>query len=341
MDIGTADRTHAGTGGTHKGKTRVIVVGAGTMGRGIAAAFLAHGADVVLLVRQVAGHGEIAAVVGGLAQSLRDAANAANAAKAADAADVADVAAAAQVPGMLSVAAIDGYAGWAGASLVIESVSEALPAKQAVFESLDAQVPPAIPIGSNSSGFPITQIAAGLATRSRMFNTHYFMPAESVPLVEVVLGTDSDPVLAEQVCALFAAHGKKPVLVKKDIPGFLANRIQHALMREVLHLIDSGIASPEDVDLAVRYSFGFRYAAVGPVLQKEISGWDSMAQAAAAIYPSLCNDTALAPCVQQMMADGHTGMKAGRGFMPWTADTAKAARDDYQRRLALALRVLE
>lgn len=299
--------------------TRVIVIGAGTMGRGIAATFLAHGADVVLLMRQAVGHGDMAAVVGTLAQSLG----------------------VAKAPGTLSVETLADYAGWAGAALVIESVGEVLTAKQQLFARLDAEVPQRVPIGSNSSGFPISQIAAGLATRSRMFNTHYFMPAESVPLVEVVTGPDSNAALAQQLCAVFATHGKKPVLVKKELPGFLANRIQHALMREVLSLIDSGVASAEDIDLAVRYSFGFRYAAAGPVLQKEISGWDSMAQAAAAIYPSLCNDRALAPCVQQMMKDGHTGMKAARGFMPWTAATAQAARDDYQRRLALALRVLE
>jgi 3-hydroxybutyryl-CoA dehydrogenase len=299
--------------------TRIIVIGSGTMGRGIAAAFLAHGADVVLLMRQAVGHGEMAAAVRQLAQSLG----------------------VAKAPGVLSVSTQDSYAGWAGAALVIESVSEVLATKQRIFARLDAEVPPGIPIGSNSSGFPISQIAAGLATRSRMFNTHCFMPAESVPLVEVVTGPDADAALAQQVCAVFGAHGKKPVLVRKELPGFLANRIQHALMREVLHLIDSGVASAEDVDLAVRYSFGFRYAAAGPVLQKEISGWDSMAQAAAAIYASLCNDAALAPCVQQLMKDGHTGMNAGQGFMHWTAEAAQAARDDYRRRLTLALRVLE
>ena len=110
-----------------------------------------------------------------------------------------------------------------------------------------------------------------------MFNMHYFMPAHIVPLVEVVLGQASDPSMAKKVCQLFEETGKKPVLVNQDIPGFLANRIQHALMREALALVNDGIATPEDVDTAVRYSFGFRYAAVGPMTQKEISGWEGMA----------------------------------------------------------------
>jgi 3-hydroxybutyryl-CoA dehydrogenase len=166
------------------------------------------------------------------------------------------------------------------------------------------------------------------------------MPAHLVPLVEVALGEDSDPELGEAVCALYRRAGKKPVLVRKDIPGFLANRIQHALMREAMALIDSGIATPEDVDTAVRYSFGFRYAAAGPVLQKEISGWDSMARAAAEIYPSLSNTHVLSDCVSGIIAAGKTGMKAGAGFMQWPAETAAKERAAYEVRLKAAFDVL-
>jgi 3-hydroxybutyryl-CoA dehydrogenase len=136
---------------------------------------------------------------------------------------------------------IDSWNDWQNVVWVIETVAEDFELKRQLFASLDARVPAGVPIGSNSSGFPITRIAQGLATRSRMFNAHYFMPAHLVPLVEVALGEDSDPELGEAVCALYRRAGKKPVLVRKDIPGFLANRIQHALMREAMALIDSGI----------------------------------------------------------------------------------------------------
>jgi 3-hydroxybutyryl-CoA dehydrogenase len=145
---------------------------------------------------------------------------------------------------------------------------------------------------------------------------------------------------AEQACELYKAIGKKPVLVKKDIPGFLANRIQHALMREALSLVQEGIATPEDIDDAVRYSFGFRYAAVGPMTQKEISGWDGMANAAKEIYPSLSNITTLPPKVVQLMADGKTGMKAGEGFRKWTPEEIKTVSDSYSKRLKAAFDVL-
>jgi 3-hydroxybutyryl-CoA dehydrogenase len=236
---------------------------------------------------------------------------------------------------------IDTWADWQGVALVIETVTEDFVIKQALFGMLDARVPAHIPLATNSSGFPISRIAAGLATRHRMFNAHYFMPAHLVPLVEVVLGEDSDPVLGEAVCALYRRVGKKPVLVRKDIPGFLANRIQHALMREALSLIDQGIATPDDVDTAVRYSFGFRYAAAGPVLQKEISGWDSMAKASVEIYPSLSNTPVLADCVASNLRSGKTGMKAGAGFMEWPAARASAERAAYEKRLKAAFDVLD
>jgi 3-hydroxybutyryl-CoA dehydrogenase len=315
-------------------RLRIAVIGAGTMGCGIAAGFVAQGCDVVLLVREA---------------SAADAARAKTLALLGPAA-AHDAAPPGQGPSRaapvpqgqaLGVHALQAFGAWDRLDLAIESIAEELEAKQQLFAWLDARVPADVPIGSNSSGFPISRIAAGLAGRARMFGMHYFMPAHLVPLVEVVLGSDSDPELATQVCAMFTAAGKKPVLVKRDIAGFLANRIQHALMREVLSLIDSGIASPEDIDLAVRYSFGFRYAAVGPVLQKEISGWESMARAAREIYPTLCNSTVLAPCMERKLSEGKLGMKSGEGFMTWTAQSAQATRADYEQRLAGALRLLQ
>jgi 3-hydroxybutyryl-CoA dehydrogenase len=213
--------------------------------------------------------------------------------------------------------------------------------KQALFAQLDQRVPKNIPIGSNSSGFPISKIAANLATANRMFNAHYFMPAHIVPLVEVVLGELSDPVMGEQVCQIYRDAGKKPVLVRKDIPGFLANRIQHALMREALSLVDAGIATPDDVDTAVRYSFGFRYAAVGPMTQKEISGWEGMAGASVEIWPSLYNVKELQPVMANLIANGKYGMKSKEGFRTWSDEEMKEMRRKYSARLKGAFDVLQ
>lgn len=298
---------------------RIVVAGTGTMAVGIAAGFIDAGFDVIVLGRDLQRATTALAAAQATARSL-------------PATPVRRIAG--------SVGSIDAWDDWSNVVWVIESVVEDLDVKRGLFAELDRRVPPAVPIGSNSSGYPITRIAEGLPTRRRMFNAHYFMPAHLVPLVEVALGSDSDPLLGEAVCALYRRAGKKPVLVRKDIPGFLANRIQHALMRELLSLVDSGIASAEDVDTAVRYSFGFRYAAAGPVLQKEISGWDSMARAAVEIYPSLSNTGTLAHCVADRIAAGRTGMKAGAGFVDWTPESATLERAAYEKRLKAAFDVL-
>ena len=229
---------------------------------------------------------------------------------------------------------------WDQCQWVIETVAENLALKQKVFQYLDGVVPGNIPIGSNSSGFPISKIAEGLSTANRMMGAHYFMPAEVVPLVEIVMGQKTELSFAQQACELYRNIDKKPVLVKKDIPGFLANRIQHGLLREALYLVLDGFATRVDIDVAVRYSFGFRYAAVGPMTQKEISGWDGMANAAREIYPSLSNITTLPAKVEQLMSEGKTGMKAGEGFRKWTPEEIAQVSDSYSRRLKAAFDVL-
>ena len=305
----------------------VAVVGTGIMGAGIAAGFLARSVPVVILGRSK----EKADACLDKAISLAKKIGVDGDYATKDQADIKKQ----QVVGVL-----EDYQGWNDCIWVIETIAENLALKQEIFKYLDRVVPANIPIGSNSSGFPISKIAEGLNTANRMMGAHYFMPAEVVPLVEIVMGQKTEIHFAEKACDLYRSIDKKPVLVKKDIPGFLANRIQHALMREALSLVQEGIATPEDIDDAVRYSFGFRYAAVGPMTQKEISGWDGMANAAKEIYPSLSNITTLPPKVVQMMAEGKTGMKAGEGFRKWSPEEISQVSDSYSRRLKAAFDVL-
>src|SRR5690606_22634802 len=125
---------------------------------------------------------------------------------------------------------------------------------------------------SNSSSFPISQIAEGLSTRERMLGLHFFMPAHIVPLAEVVLGPDTDTAIADALAVFMRRCGSVPIMVRKDVPGFIANRLQHALGREAFTLIQEGTATAEDIDAAVRFGFGFRYLAAGPIMQKEHAG---------------------------------------------------------------------
>ncbi len=229
---------------------------------------------------------------------------------------------------------------WASIDLVIECVPEKLPIKQALFADLVKRARPDALLCSNSSSFPISAIAQGLDTAQRMIGLHFFMPAHLVPLVEVVLGERSDAKLAESLSAFMRGCGMVPVLVRKDLPGFLANRLQHALAREAFAMIDAGVATAEDVDAAVRFGFGFRFLAAGPVLQRDHAGIDVHCAAAATMYPSLAANAVPAKALSDRVAGGKLGMKTGEGFFKWTPQAIAAERKRYDDLLMAGLRLL-
>jgi len=214
---------------------------------------------------------------------------------------------------------------WRSIGIVVEAVTEDLPLKQRLFAQLDTLARPDVALASNTSNFPIGEIGKGLKRRSRIAGLHFFMPAHLVPLVEVVSAEFTDPRVAEGLLKLMRGLGKAPIWVKKDVPGFVGNRIQHAMLREALYLINDGIVDAEGVDIAVRYGFGFRFIACGPILQKEMSGWDTNYLVADALYPHLYDVKTPAPVVKALVDKGHLGMKAKQGFWKW--DDAKIARE--------------
>jgi 3-hydroxybutyryl-CoA dehydrogenase len=230
---------------------------------------------------------------------------------------------------------------WPAVDVVIEAVPEKLDLKRALFADLAHRARADAWLASNSSSFPISAIAEGLPGPARFFGLHYFMPAHLVPLVEVVCGAGSDPALARELAAFMRSTGKVPVIVKKDLPGFLANRLQHALAREAYALIDAGVATAADVDAAVRFGFGFRYLAAGPILQKDHAGIDVHAAAAATMYPDLAANKVPARCLTDLVAAGRLGMKTGAGFYDWTPETIAAERVRYEAILRGALALLE
>ena len=218
---------------------------------------------------------------------------------------------------------------WAATDLVIECIPEQLPAKPALFAELVGLAREDALLCSNSSSFPISAIAGELPGARRMLNLHYFMPAHLVPLVEVVLGAQSDPACGESLCDFVRGCGMVPVLVRKDLPGFLANRLQHALAREAFALIDAGVATAADVDAAVRFGFGFRFLAAGPILQRDHAGLDVHCAAAATMYPDLARNTEPSPSLAGRVAQGKLGMKSGEGFYRWTPEGIAAERKRY------------
>jgi len=298
---------------------QVAVIGGGTMGRDIAATF-AHAGARAHLVEPFAQARE--AIPGRIGQTFDKLG--------------ADTAARERVQVHASLDTIL----WPGIDLAIEAIPEQLEAKRALFADLERRARRDTPLASNSSAIGISKIGEGLATRDRMLNTHYFMPAHLVPAVEVVSSEATDPEVAERVCAMLRASGRVPVRVKRDIPGFLANRLQHALSREAFWLIEQGFCEPEDIDAAVRFGFGFRYIAAGPCLQRDHAGLEVHAAAGAEMYPHFNNAPTVSPALADRVAQGRLGMKTGEGFYRWTPETIEAERARYERTLAQAFEII-
>lgn len=299
---------------------QVAVIGAGTMSADIAAIFAARGIDVHVFSRP-----------GRNLDSVRERITA----------SCEQIVGRKARPAAVHVATDLATLPWQQIGLVIESVSEDLAVKRGIFAELEKHASSGIPLTSNSSSFPISRIGEGLKTQKRMFGLHFFMPAHLVPLVEIVCSDQTDPALAQGMGRFMESVDCMVVMVKRDIPGFLANRLQHALMREAWSLIDRGIASPEDVDKAVRFGFGMRYLAAGPVLQKEHSGLDVNFLASSSVFPDLCNDDRPPPVLADKVKRGELGMKTGQGFWTWSAERIAAEKARYSRVLVKSLALLK
>lgn len=229
---------------------------------------------------------------------------------------------------------------WSRVAIVVENAPESLPVKQQVFAECVRHAARDTILASNSSSFPISAISQGLDTADRMLGLHFFLPAHVVPLVEVVWSEATAPEQAERLTQTMRDLGKVPVQVRRDLPGFLANRIQHAMAREAFALLEAGVASAEDIDAAVRFGFGFRLMAAGPVLQRDHAGLEVHTAAAATMYPSLSNVTVPSTELRDRVADGRLGMKTGEGFFRWTPETIVAEKARYNQALERALELL-
>ena len=218
---------------------RVAVIGGGVMGVDIAAIFCAAGMPVEIMEPD---HARWDAAQARLAESIRQ---------------LHPSSPAAPTGIVASLEELD----WAKVDLVVECAPENLELKRGVFASLVRLARPDTVITSNSSSYPVSEIARGLPTQGRMLGLHFFMPAHLIPAVEVIKSESTPETLWSRIGELVCALGKKPVMVAKDIPGFVANRLQHALMREAWSLMNQGLAGPEDIDAAVKFGFGLRYLA--------------------------------------------------------------------------------
>ncbi len=214
------------------------------------------------------------------------------------------------------------------AELVIEAVFEDMALKQKTFATLEAHCAPDTIFCTNTSVMSPSEISAGLKHRERFVGTHFWNPAHLIPLVEVVKSDATSDETAQAVMALLKSAGKKPVLCKKDVPGFIANRMQHALWREAISIVEHGIADAETVDEAVKNSFGLRLPQLGPLENADMVGNDLTYSIHDYILPHLESSGQPSPYLKSLCDDGDLGFKSGQGFMTWSSERAETVRDE-------------
>ncbi|MDT7835075.1 3-hydroxyacyl-CoA dehydrogenase family protein [Aquabacterium sp. OR-4] len=292
----------------------VTVIGAGLMGHGIAQVFATAGHAVVLSDPDL---GARAAALARVAANLRDEG---------------------REPGPV-MARISLEAGLeeavAHADLVIEAVPERLALKQQLFTRMAEAAPGHAILASNTSVIPITRIGEGLAgsARARLLGMHWWNPPHLIPLVELVRTPHTDAAVFEAAFEWLAAIGKLPVKVHHDVPGFIGNRLQHALWREAIGLVEDGVCDAEAIDLVVKNSFGLRLPVLGPMENADLVGLDLTRAVHRYLFPSLRATPQASPLLDRLIDDGHLGMQTGQGLRLWRDGEAEALR----RRLAAHL----
>jgi 3-hydroxybutyryl-CoA dehydrogenase len=295
-------------------KPRIAVIGAGLMGHGIAYLFAAGGHDVRV-------HDPVAAAREMLPQRLRD---------------ICDLLGTDR--GVANRVTAGESLEWAAkdTGIVIEAALEQLPLKQAIFAELERVAPADAILASNTSALPINRIAAGLNNRQRILGAHFWNPPHLVPLVEIVLMGPENRPAADRLAAVLHAVGRHPVLVHRDIPGFIGNRLQHAMKREAIALVASGVCDAETIDDVVKQGFGARLGVLGPMEQSDLVGLDLTKNIHDTLMPDLDVTPTTHPYLRTLVENGELGMKSGKGFRQWTRQGAEAVRDRLRRALVAA-----
>lgn len=214
----------------------------------------------------------------------------------------------------------------ADADVVIEAVFENLELKQRIFAELDHVCAPHTILASNSSSFMPSKLASATNRPDKVLVAHYFNPPHLLPLVELVRSEATSDETMETMYALYTRIGKQPAIIQKEAPGFVANRLQMAIFREALHIVEAGIASPEDIDLVIRSSIGRRWAVAGVFELLELIGTDLVLNVATEIMPDLASDPEPPRTLREMAERGDLGAKSGKGFYEWTPESAEALR---------------
>jgi 3-hydroxybutyryl-CoA dehydrogenase len=295
-------------------KPHIAVIGAGLMGHGIAQVFGLAGHEVTITDSHAP---TLASAKDRILANLKDLGD--------------DVAALERIRVCAGLAETV-----AEADFIVEAVREDLAVKQKLFADIERVARSDAILASNTSVIPITAIMGGLKNRARALGTHWWNPPYLVPLVEVIATEWTAPAAIEFTMQLHAEIGKTPVRVKKDVPGFVGNRLQHALWREAISLVENDICDAQTVDTVIKAAFGRRLAVLGPLENADLVGTDLTLAIHKTVLPTIDARPGPSPYLEKLVAEGKLGMKTGEGFRTWTPEQQAELRARVLRHLKAA-----
>jgi 3-hydroxybutyryl-CoA dehydrogenase len=304
--------------------TQVGVVGLGLMGKSISACLLAAGHPVIAYDSDPTKRAEVLPAI----REMLD-----------------ELALEGSLPGpvedaLLRLIVAESLDQLASCRIAFEVVTEDLSAKRSVFAALETVLSPDAIIASNTSAMPITQLQQGLQHPERLLGVHWAEPAHLTRFLEIIAGNASDPALGEQLHALALRWGKEPTFVRKDIRGFVTNRIMYAMIREAFHIVESGVATVEDVDRSVRNDIGSWATLAGPFRWMDLTGIPAYGAVMDELLPELSNATETPRLMRDTVAAGALGTANAMGFYPYTPETAQAWNEAF-RRFSMDIRRLQ
>jgi 5-formyl-3-hydroxy-2-methylpyridine 4-carboxylic acid 5-dehydrogenase len=208
----------------------------------------------------------------------------------------------------------------AGADLVIETVPENLELKIQVFREIEMQVTDDCMLASDTSGIPITKIQAGTRVPARVVGMHWSNPPHLIPMIEVIWGEHTTPAAAEAVVAVVRRCGHLPITIRKDVPGFVENRVLYAVMRECLDLVETGVIDPKDLDACVSWGIGYKLAVIGPMALLDVAGLDIYSAVAGYLNKELSNRTDVPAYITERTAQRKLGLKTAGGIYDYSPE---------------------
>ncbi|MEL7345454.1 MAG: 3-hydroxyacyl-CoA dehydrogenase NAD-binding domain-containing protein [Pseudomonadota bacterium] len=229
----------------------------------------------------------------------------------------------------------------AGADLVIENVPEKPEIKASVYREIDALVGPEVIVASDTSGIPITSLQAHISNPGRMVGMHWSNPPHIIPMIEVIAGEQTAPETATAIKSLIRSLGLLPVVVKKDVPGFVENRVLYALLREVIDLVEQGIVDPEDIDTCVSWGIGYKLAVIGPMALLDMAGVDIYNSVSSFLNAELSDRKDVPELIKDKIAKGNLGIKTGGGVYEYTPETIAELQKSRAQKLVAIRRILE